>query len=192
MTGLTRAAIAQGRSQSVVQRPTRTGRESWDRFALKALLVLTVILTAGSGLFARYRLGIDDQVSQCLPPYRWFLIDRLDRRIEPNQLIAFAATEAMTPYFQSDQTVIKRVVGMPGDQVSVTAEGTTINGILQPESTPALAQRLGLSRADWRVDALTIPEGSLWVMGATHDSFDSRYWGLLCEHRIIGRAYALF
>ncbi len=30
------------------------------------------------------------------------------------------------------------------------------------------------------------------MMGATADSFDSRYWGFLPEARVIGRAYALW
>jgi conjugal transfer pilin signal peptidase TrbI len=167
-------------------------REPWDRFALKALLVLTAILMLIGYTCARYRIGIDDQLSQCLPPYRWYLIDTFDRDTKRDQFIAFAATEAMAPYFRHDQTIIKRVAGVPGDQVAVTAEGTVINGVLQPHSDPALAKALGLSVADFVVGSLTIPEGFLWVMGATRDSFDSRYWGVLPESQIIGRAYALF
>lgn len=168
------------------------GREPWGRFARKAALVLVGIVILWALVGARYRLGIDAQRNLCLPPYRWFVIDTFDRRIQRNQLIAFRATEAMVPYFQPEQTVIKRVVGVPGDRVSVTAQGTTINGVLQPESAPALAQNLGLSQAHWGVDALSIPLGHLWVMGATGDSFDARYWGVLPQSQVIGRAYALF
>ncbi|EIC22799.1 signal peptidase I [Thiorhodovibrio frisius] len=171
----------------------KPSREPWDRFAMKALLVLTAMLILIGYGCARYRIGIDDQVSQCLPPYRWYLIDTFDRQsIKRDQLRAFAATEVMAPYFRREQTIIKRVAGIPGDQVSVTAEGTSINGVMQPESDPALAKALGLSVADFLVGSLTIPEGFLWVMGATRDSFDSRYWRLLPQNQVIGRAYALF
>ncbi|WPL15726.1 conjugal transfer peptidase TraF [Thiorhodovibrio winogradskyi] len=166
--------------------------ETWDRFALKALLVLTAILILIGYGCARYRIGIDDQISQCLPPYRWYLIDTFDRDIQRDQLIAFRATDAMAPYFRREQTIIKRVAGMPGDQVAVTADGTLINGIMQPQSDPALAKALGLSVADFLVGSLTIHDGFLWVMGATRDSFDSRYWGVLPNSQVIGRAYALF
>jgi len=37
-----------------------------------------------------------------------------------------------------------------------------------------------------------VPPGHLWMMGATADSFDSRYWGFLHEQQVIGRAYALW
>mgnify|MGYP001098272042 CR=1 FL=1 len=37
-----------------------------------------------------------------------------------------------------------------------------------------------------------VPPGHLWMMGATADSFDSRYWGFLPERQVIGRAYVLW
>jgi conjugal transfer pilin signal peptidase TrbI len=167
-------------------------REPWDRFLLKALLVLTLILTAGAYVCDRYRLGIDDQLARCLPPYRWYLIDTFDRRIDRERLVAFAATSAMAPYFQPGQTIIKRVLGVPGDRVSVTTTGTLINGAAIAQSDPALAKTLDRPPDDFVRDRYVIPDGHLWVMGATRDSFDSRYWGPLPLGQVIGRAYALF
>ena len=48
-------------------------------------------LGTGAYLAARFRLGYDDQAHQCLPPHRWFLIDRHDRAVRRGSLIAFAA-----------------------------------------------------------------------------------------------------
>ncbi|MFD1690653.1 S26 family signal peptidase [Azotobacter chroococcum] len=31
-----------------------------------------------------------------------------------------------------------------------------------------------------------------WFFGRTADSFDSRYWGSVASHQIIGRAYPLW
>jgi conjugal transfer pilin signal peptidase TrbI len=173
--------------QAIAPHAPARRREPWDRFALKALLVLTLILTVGAYACDRYRIGIDDQRAQCLPPYRWYLIDTFDRRVERDRLVAFAATDAMAPYFEPDQTVIKRVLGVPGDQVSVTADGTSVNSVVIAQSDPALAKR----PADLVRDQV-VPDGHVWVMGATRDSFDSRYWGALPVGQIIGRAYALF
>ena len=166
-------------------------REPWDRFALKALLALTLILTAGAYVCDRYRIGIDDQLAQCLPRHRWYLIDTFDRRIERDRLVAFAATDAMAPHFQPGQTVIKRVLGVPGDPVSVATDGTSVNNLVIAQSDPALAKTLGKWPTDLVRDQV-VPDGHVWVMGATRDSFDSRYWGALPVGRIIGRAYALF
>ena len=106
----------------------RRRREPWGRFALRALLVLTLLLVTGGYLCDRFRIGIDDQQARCLGPTRWYLIDTHDQRPTRGRLVAFAATDAMAPYFRPGQTVIKRVVGVPGDRVSVDAERTTING----------------------------------------------------------------
>jgi len=166
--------------------------QPWDRFLLQALVVLTLILVIGSLLYGRFRLGIDDQQARCLPPYRWYLIDLGDRQPRVGDLVAFAATEAMSPHFRGGQTVIKRVVGVSGDRVTVDATGTAINGVPRPNSDLALATTLqqpirALERAN-----VEVPPAHLWVMGDTRDSFDSRYWGALPVEQVRGRAYALF
>nr|WP_232422448.1 S26 family signal peptidase [Methylosarcina fibrata] len=38
----------------------------------------------------------------------------------------------------------------------------------------------------------TIPAAAYWVTGLTPKSFDSRYWGYVYDHQVIGRAYAIF
>ncbi|MBK5941857.1 signal peptidase I [Halochromatium roseum] len=167
-------------------------RQPWDRFLLKALVVLTLILVIGSLLCGRFRLGLDDQEALCLPPYRWYLIDTWDRQPQPGQLVAFAATEAMAPYFSIGQTVIKRVVGVAGDRVAVDAAGTTINGVVRPNSDPALATTLQQPVTTFDRSEFEVPPGHLWVMGDTRDSFDGRYWGALPIAQVQGRAYALF
>jgi conjugal transfer pilin signal peptidase TrbI len=170
----------------------RRRREPLGRFALRALMVLTLLMVTGGYLCDRFRIGIDDQQARCLGPTRWYLIDTHDQRPTRGQLVAFAATDGMAPYFTPGQTVIKRVVGVPGDRVSVDAEGTTINGIALPNSDPALAGTLQRPSAVFFRQTLMVPEGQFWVMGDTRDSFDARYWGLLSVQQVRGRAYALF
>lgn len=167
-------------------------RQPWDRFALRALLALMLILVIGSLLCGRFRLGIDDQEALCLPPYRWYLIDTWARQPEVGQLVAFAATEAMAPYFRVGQTVIKRVVGVAGDRVAVDAMGTTINGVMRANSDPALATTLQQPVSAFARAAFEVQPGHLWVMGDTRDSFDGRYWGTLPIEQVQGRAHALF
>ena len=173
-------------------RNPRRQRQPWDRFALQALAALTLILVLGSLLCGRFRLGIDDQQALCLPPYRWYLIDTWARQPEVGQLVAFAATEAMAPYFRVGQTVIKRVVGVAGDRIAVDAEGTAINGSRLVNSDPALAGTLKQPIGAFAREHDLVPDDHLWVMGDTRDSFDGRYWGALPIEQVQGRAYALF
>jgi conjugal transfer pilin signal peptidase TrbI len=157
------------------------------RRGLPALLVvLAVMLSLGT----RYRIAINDQVDKCLPPYTVFLVDRHDRTLERDGLYAFLAGERMAPFFPMQMEVIKRVVGLPGDRVSVTPETTRVDGRTVGEGL-ALAGTLGTPAAQF-VREVVVPADAVWIMGATRDSFDSRYWGSLPRHQIIGRAYALF
>jgi conjugal transfer pilin signal peptidase TrbI len=160
-------------------------------FLLRAVLSLLLVLGAGGYLAARFRLGYDDQVHQCLPPYRWFLIDRADRTVPRGTLIAFAASgRQMGPYFRDGQVIVKRVAGIPGDRVEVSPERVRVND-LPVGLGLALARTLKRLGSAFLRDE-PVPAGHLWVMGATADSSDSRYWGFLPERQVIGRAYALW
>ena len=164
-------------------------RVPWPRFLLRAGLALLLVLGTGAYLAERFHIGYDDQDRQCLPPHRWFLIDRHDRDITQGEIIAFAAL-GLGPHFHDGQTIIKRAAGVPGDRIQVGPETVRINGAEVGEGL-ALAGTLKRPPEDFLRDDI-VPSGHLWMMGATADSFDSRYWGFLPEARVIGRAYALW
>jgi conjugal transfer pilin signal peptidase TrbI len=163
-------------------------------FLARGALALALTLAAGGYLATRFRLGLDDQASRCLPPYRLFLIDRHDRAVTQGDLVAFAAQGAqMGPWFADGTTVVKRVAAVPGDRVQVTvgpAPAVRVNGARVGEGL-ALAATLQRAPQEFARDAI-VPGEQLWVMGDTPDSFDSRYWGFLPQHRVIGRAHALW
>jgi conjugal transfer pilin signal peptidase TrbI len=168
---------------------THHRRMPWPGFLLRAGFALLLVLGAGAYLAERFRIGYDDQDRQCLPPHRWFLIDRHDRDIAQGEIVAFTA-RGLQPYFQDGQTIIKRAAGVPGDRIQVSPESVRINGTEAGEGL-ALARTLKRSPSDFLRDD-RVPPGHLWMMGATADSFDSRYWGFLPERRVIGRAYAVW
>jgi len=169
---------------------TATGRRvPWPRFLLRAGFSLLMVLGAGVYLTDRFHIGYDDQDRQCLPPHRWFLIDRHDRDMTRGAIIAFAAL-GLGPYFLDGQILIKRAAGIAGDRIQVDPETVAVNGTKVGEGL-ALAGTLQRPAADFLRDD-SVPPGHLWVMGATADSFDSRYWGFLPQQQVIGRAYALW
>jgi conjugal transfer pilin signal peptidase TrbI len=96
----------------------------------------------------------------------------------------------MAPFFAPEMLVIKQVVGGPGDRVKVTEATTKVNAQTVGAGLD-LAKTLAKPKEQF-VRELEVPQDALWIMGATRDSFDSRYWGPLPMHQIIGRAYALF
>jgi type IV secretory pathway protease TraF len=66
---------------------------------------------------------------------------------------------------------LKRIAGVPGDIVTVTAEGTYVNGRLIPNSAPS---------ASWRhypYGTFKLGSDQLWVLGNHPLAYDSRYLG---------------
>jgi signal peptidase I len=88
---------------------------------------------------------------------------------------------------------IKRVIGLPGDQVEIRDGQVFVNGqqIEQPylEGTPTYCV-IGYA---CQSGIVTIPEGHLFVMGDNRsNSSDSREWGPLPFDRVIGQAWVLY
>jgi signal peptidase I len=80
---------------------------------------------------------------------------------------------------------IKRVVGLPGDQVHIADGKVYINGQLIDEPYLKVSTNRG---GDW-----TVPDKQLFVMGDNrNNSRDSRAWGFVPFENIIGRAELIY
>jgi signal peptidase I len=104
------------------------------------------------------------------------------------ETVGFAASDA-------NDHLIKRVIGLPGDHVSCcNALGQmTVNGV--PIDEPYIKLKKGETVASEIPFDVTVPEGSLWVMGDNRDnSADSRYHqdgpggGFVPIKNVVGRA----
>lgn len=85
------------------------------------------------------------------------------------------------------QDWIKRVIGVPGDTVSIENSVVYINGKKYPE--PFLKYR----HSPKNVAPLKVPPGYLWVLGDNRPiSYDSRYFGLLKESSVRGQAFVIW
>lgn len=84
-----------------------------------------------------------------------------------------------------NQELIKRVIGLPGDVISVKNGTVSVNGqiLSEPyiEAAPAYS-------GDWAV-----PEGQLFVLGDNrNDSSDSHSWGYLPLDKVVGKAIVIY
>jgi signal peptidase I len=114
----------------------------------------------------------------------------------PNDPLSLLAR--FTGIFCKDIAYIKRIVGMPGDELEIRLEDdgeyfTFING-KKLEEPYILSQANWLRcRDDMYCGPLTVPENSYFLMGDNRgNSQDSRFWGFLPSDRVIGRSAFVF
>jgi signal peptidase I len=83
------------------------------------------------------------------------------------------------------QDLIKRVIGLPGDSISVRNGQLSINDQAVPETYIAAAPDYN---GDW-----VVPAGDIFVLGDNrNDSSDSHSWGMLPLKNIVGKAVVIY
>ncbi|MCP3026726.1 signal peptidase I [Halobacillus sp. A5] len=111
--------------------------------------------------------------------YDWQDMDRTD-------VIVFHANQ--------EEDYVKRVIGLPGDEISFEDDTLYING--EAAAEPYLEQLRPndgeLFTEDFTLEEVTgekvVPEGELFVMGDNRrDSLDSRSFGFVSHEQIVGK-----
>jgi signal peptidase I len=88
---------------------------------------------------------------------------------------------------ESSQTFIKRVVGGPGDRISIRGGHVIRNGV--PERDPYIAQCGSAGSCNFP-QPIVIPPGDYFMMGDNRGSSDdSRFWGPVPDKWVIGVAF---
>jgi signal peptidase I len=97
------------------------------------------------------------------------------------------ACDVPTPQ-ESSQTFIKRVVGGPGDRISIVAGHVIRNGVREKDSYIAQCSP-GQEGCNYP-KTIVIPPGDYFMMGDNRgQSDDSRFWGPVPDNWIIGVAF---
>lgn len=87
---------------------------------------------------------------------------------------------------------IKRVIGIPGDEIIIKDRQVYING--KPIDEPYKIHEdpygtFGFSQRDNWVVPIVVGEGKYFCLGDNRDSsYDSRFWGYIPENLIVGKA----
>jgi signal peptidase I len=87
----------------------------------------------------------------------------------------------------STQTYIKRVVGLPGDHLSIRNGHVYRNGVREKDSFTVPCDHA--SECSFPA-TIVVPHGDYYMMGDNRpDSLDSRFWGPVPKAWIIGKAF---
>lgn len=117
---------------------------------------------------------------------QYLIVDQVSYKLHnPNRgdVIVFRYPKDPSKFF------IKRVIGLPGETVTIKGETVTITNEANPNGF-TLDEPYIKSMRNQSDTTETLGEREYFVMGDNRDqSSDSRVWGVLQEERIIGRAF---
>ena len=157
---------------------------NWKQFAwdLVETVVLAVLLYIGiNAISARVRVD-GFSMRPTLDDGEFVLVNRMSYRlgaIERGDIIVFNYPA------NPDQELIKRVIGLSGDQVTINNGQVALNGYILSEPYIADAPQYN---GTW-----SVPDNYLFVLGDNrNNSSDSHAWGMLPIANIVGKAIVIY
>ena len=164
-------------------------------YVVLAVVAIAVALLIQAFLVKPYRIPSESMENTLLIGDR-VLVDRISWRFsDPKRgdIVVFH------PPF-SGPVLIKRIIGMPGDTMSLKDGAVYVNGraLSEPyvrtiggKAVPSDPFDNGLP---WSLQSpYKVPAGNYFVMGDNRtDSDDSRYWGTVARDQIMGRAFFIY
>ena len=156
---------------------------------MRRLVALVVIAVIASSILFGNRLIVNRTHSLPVGLYYWS-----DVPIKKGSIVLFKPDHS-TPleqlglergYEARALPLLKRVVALAGDVVSVSSSGVSINGQLLPNSAPLSHDEAGRPLAMAQLDQFRLRPDQAFLMGVTSTSWDSRYFGPVSLARCSG------
>jgi signal peptidase I len=168
-------------------------------YVLTVVVAIAIALAVQAYIIKPYRVPTPSMANTVRAGDR-VLIDRVlygHRDIRRGDIVVFRGGEAV-----DRQVLLKRVVGLPGDVLSIESGRLLVNGkpaddgyVRRQGSAPEPTQPgPGGPDAPWSLQTpYTVPDGFYYVLGDNRtDSYDSRFWGPVAREALIGRAMAVY
>lgn len=150
------------------------------REIVETLLLTFFIFWLVHSLVGRYRID-GSSMNPTLEHGQYLLINNFSYYLDDPQrgdIIVFR-------HPNSDLNLIKRVIGLPGDQVEIINQVVKVNGVDLDEPYIKASPTYN---GNW-----TVPEGQYFVLGDNRNSSsDSHTWQFLPEENIIGKAAVIY
>jgi len=166
------------------QAPAESSRGKAVRFFVDVVetLVFSLLLFAViNSLTARIRVdGLS--MEPTLHSGEFVIVNRLAYRLGQPKI---GDVIVFHPPTDPEQEYIKRVIGLPGDEVVISKKQVRVNGRLLDEPYIAAPPRYDSS---W-----TVPQDSLFVLGDNrNNSSDSHAWGPVPMQNVVGKAVVVY
>ncbi|WP_337886123.1 signal peptidase I [Fischerella thermalis] len=172
-------------------------------------IVLSIVLALGIRTFvaeARWIPSGSMEPTLHGSPNQWeadkIIVDKLSYKFSNPQrgdIVVFSPTKELQQE-QYQDAFIKRIIGLPGEQVALKNGKVYINNQPLPENTylsPSQQTVVNVCTSGpqppFLAKSVTIPPNSYLVLGDNRNSsYDSRCWGVVPRENIIGRAIIRF
>ena len=168
---------------TTAEEAAQVGRAGWYQLAydiLETVLLATVLFLLINALTARVKV----EGSSMLPTLQngnFVLVNRLAYQFgepERGDVIVFH-------FDLTRQDLIKRVIGLPGDEIRIANNSVSVNGVVLNEPYIATAP---LYNGTW-----VVPADNFFVLGDNrNDSSDSHSWGTLPADQVVGKAVFVY
>ncbi len=160
----------------------------WENIQILAIALILAYLIRT--YIAEPRYIPSDSMLPTLEQGDRLVVEKVSYRLRPplyGDIVVFQPPgELLEQGYQKDQAFIKRVIGTPGDRVSV------IDGKVYLNEKP-LKENYILEPPRYNLFPVEVPPGELFVMGDNrNNSNDSHIWGFLPQDNIIGHAIFRF
>ncbi len=153
--------------------------------------IASLIYWYGSSTF---QVVVPTQAERCLK--HSYFIHKMTDVFNRGDLVSFTLPRDLPPFFEKGQKFMKVLAAVEGDKVTITTLGTTVltsdgDSIYYPNDATAMLNKLQLT-PDAFSHSFTVPDGQLFVLGTTQNSYDSRFWGTVPQQQVTGVGYAIF
>ncbi|QHU99228.1 signal peptidase I [Synechocystis sp. CACIAM 05] len=152
-------------------------------------MVTAVILAIGIRTFvAEARYIPSSSMEPTLQINDRLIIEKISYRLrdpERGEIVVFNPTDALKAKNFHD-AFIKRIIGLPGDEVRVSQGNVYVNGKMLDENYIAAPPA-------YEYGPVKVPDDQYLVLGDNrNNSYDSHYWGFVPREKLLGRAFVRF
>ncbi|ACS79747.1 conjugative transfer signal peptidase TraF [Maridesulfovibrio salexigens] len=153
---------------------------------MKNMLLILFFLHALGIVFLLHELGFRFNFTDSMPHGIYQIVPGKPER---GDLITFSLAEE-NPYFQislerhylglnGNRPLLKKLAGLPGDSIKISAEGVCINSKLLPHTQARSSDRYGRQLPIFLKSTVIPSAKGLALSTYTENSFDGRYFGLV-------------